>query len=346
MGRARELALLYALLAQAEAGHGQVMGIVGEPGIGKSRLLMEWRQQLHTHGVASLAGRGLSYGSTAPYLPVLDLLREHCGITPADGTDVIPTKVREGLQAVGLAPDARAPALLHLLGVEVASEPEVGVSPETLKAQAFETLWQLCLQRSQQRSLVIAVDDLHWSDPTSEEFFALLVERLPGAAILFVGTYRPGYQPSWLGKSYASQVPLPPLSAQDSAEVIRTMCQGEPVPAALAEAILAKAQGNPFFLEELAQTVVEQGAAGGQTLPLPLTVQGVLAARLDRLPQEARHLVQYAAVIGTHVPVPLLQAIAALPEAALQRALAHLQAASSFPRRALCPSGATPLSTR
>src|SRR5205823_1220024 len=97
VGRARELATLHALLAQAAAGQGQVAGIVGEPGIGKSRLLLEWRQQLHTRGVASFAGRGLSYGSTTPYLPVLDLLRAHCGITPADGADVIPTKVREGL---------------------------------------------------------------------------------------------------------------------------------------------------------------------------------------------------------------------------------------------------------
>jgi adenylate cyclase len=185
-----------------------------------------------------------------------------------------------------------------------------------LKTQAFETLWQLCLQRSQQHPLVIMVDDLHWSDPTSEEFFALLVDRLPGAAILFIGTYRPGYQPSWLRKSYASQIPWPPLSAQDSAEVVRAMFQGEPVPGALEHAILAKAQGNPFFLEELAQTVVEQNAVGSQGFQLPLTVQGVLAARLDRLPQEAKHLVQCAAVIGTHVSVPLLQAIAELPEAA------------------------------
>jgi predicted ATPase len=337
VGRTRELAALHALLARAEAGYGQAVGIVGEPGIGKSRLIMEWRQQLPAPGVASLAGHGLSYGSTTPYLPVLDLLREHCGITPADDADVISTKVCEGLQAVGLAPEARAPALLHLLGVGAASELGTGVSPEVLKAQAFETLWQLCLQCSQQHPLVIMVDDLHWNDPTSEEFFALLVERLPGTAILFVGTYRPGYQPSWLGKSYASQVPLPPLSAQDSAEVIRTMFQEEPVPAVLEHAILAKAQGNPFFLEELAQTVVEQGAAGRQGFQLPLTVQGVLAARLDRLPQEAKHLVQCAAVIGTDVSVPLLQAIAEIPEAALQRALAHLQAAEFLSETRLIP---------
>jgi predicted ATPase len=340
VGRTQELALLHARLAQAVDGQGQVIGIVGEPGMGKSRLLAEWRQQLRAHGVTYLEGHCLSYGNATPYLPVLDLLRVHCGITPADGADAITAKVGERLQAVGLAPDTAAPALLHLLGVAAATAQVAGSSPETLKAHTFATLRQLWLKSSQQHPLILAVEDLHWSDPTSEEFLASLVERIPSTALLFLGTYRPGYRPAWLEKSYATQLTVPPLSAQDSVQVVQAVLQRETVPPPLAEALLARAQGNPFFLEELAQTLVEQGVVQGEptsrsplpwpslaALQLPPTVQAVLAARIDGLSREDKHLLQCAAVIGTDVPVPLLQAIAELPEAALHHSLAHLQAA-------------------
>jgi len=308
--------------------------------MGKSRLLAEWHQQLRAHGVTYLQGHCLSYGSNTPYLPVLDLLRAHCGITPADGVDAITEKVYRGLQAVGLAPDARAPYLLHLLGVGATTAQVAGVSPDTLKAKTFAILRQLWFQSSQRHPLILAVEDLHWIDPTSEEFFASLVEGLPGASLLLLGTYRPGYRPPWIEKSYATQLTLPPLSAQDSVQVVQAVLQRETVPPPLAETLLAKAQGNPLFLEELAQTLVEQGVLRGETtsraplptpsltdLQLPPTVQGVLAARIDGLSREDKHLLQCAAVIGTDVPVPLLQAIAELPEAALYRSLAHLQAA-------------------
>jgi class 3 adenylate cyclase/tetratricopeptide (TPR) repeat protein len=350
VGRTQELALLHTRLAQAVEGQGQVIGMVGEPGIGKSRLLAEWRQQLRAHGVTYLEGHCLSYGSATPYVPVLDLLRAHCGITPTDGADVITTKVREGLQGVGLAPDTAAPSLLYLLGVAAATAQVAGVSPETLKAKSFATLRQLWLQSSQQHPLILAVEDLHWSDPTSEEFLASLVERLPGTALLVLGTYRPGYRPAWLEKSYATQLTVPPLSTLDSVQVVQAVLQRDTVPPPLAEALLARAQGNPFFLEELAQTLVEQDAGQTETtsqsprpqaflpaLQLPPTVQAVLAARIDRLAPEAKRLLQTAAVIGREVPVPLLQAIAELSEEALHRGLAHLQVAEFLYETRLFP---------
>jgi predicted ATPase len=257
VGRAHELATLHAVLAQVVGGRGQAVGIVGEPGIGKSRLLLEWRQRLHAHGVAYLEGRCLSYGSATPYLPVLDALRAYCGITQADGDAAITAKVRGRLQRVGLAPDTEAPYLLYLLGVETATAQVAGSSPETLKAHIFATLRQFWLKSSQQHPLILAVEDLHWSDPTSEELVPSLVEGLPGAALLVLSTYRPGYRPAWLEKSYATQFAVPPLSAQDSVQVVQAVLQRETVPPLLAEALLAKAQGNPFFLEELAQTLVE-----------------------------------------------------------------------------------------
>jgi tetratricopeptide (TPR) repeat protein len=176
------------------------------------------------------------------------------------------------------------------------------------------------------------------------------VEGLPGVALLVLGTYRPGYRPAWLEKSYATQLTVPPLSAPDSVQVVQAVLQRDAVPPPLVEVLLAKAQGNPFFLEELAQTLVEQDAGQGAptrqsprpqlTLPdlqLPPTVQAVLAARIDRLAPEAKRLLQTAAVIGREVPVPLLQAITDLPVAALQQGLVHLQAAEFLYETRLVP---------
>jgi predicted ATPase len=308
--------------------------------MGKSRLLEEWRQHLSVHGVTSLVGDCLSYGIATPYLPVLDLLHAHCGITPTDGVHAIMEKVHEGLRVVGMALDTDAPYLLHLLGVPTEAERLAGISPETLKAKTFEALQQLCLHRSQQHPLLIAVENLHWIDPTSEEFFASLVDRLTGNAILFLATYRPGYWPPWMDKSYSTQITLSPLSAQDSRQIVLGVLQRDTLPASLAQAIHTRAQGNPFFLEELAQTLADQGVSeaktSGQTafstpapidIQLPLTLQAVLGARMDRLVLEVKSLLQCAAVIGMDVPVELLQTIAGLSEVALPQALAYLQAA-------------------
>jgi predicted ATPase len=169
------------------------------------------------------------------------------------------------------------------------------------------------------------------------------VERLPGAAILCLATYRPGYRPPWLDKSYATQLTLSALATEESLQIVRAVLPTETVPAPLAEAILAKAQGNPFFLEEITQTLAEQGTLrreGGMGLPalqLPATVQAVLAARIDRLPPEEKQLLQTAAVIGTEVPMPLLQAIADTSDEALYRGLAQLQAAEFLYETRLFP---------
>src|SRR5207249_1692218 len=161
-----------------------------------------------------------------------------------------------------------------------------------LKAHTFGTLRQLWLNSSQKHPLILAVEDLHWIDPTSEQLVASLVEGLLGATLLVLGTYRPGYRPSWLEKSYATQLTVPPLLAQDSVRLVQAVLQQETVPPALAGALLAKAQGNPFFLQELAQTLVEQGVLQGELtsrlprtrfslthLQLPPTVRAVLSAR-------------------------------------------------------------------
>jgi adenylate cyclase len=326
VGREREFATLLALLTQVETGRGQVVGVVGEPGIGKSRLLYEFRQSLAGQRLIYLAGRCLSYGSTTPYLPVLDLLRHNCGIMETDRSEAITAKVYHALQDVEMAPDAWAPVLLHLLGIPEGTDPVTALDPEARKARTLMAVTQLCLHGSRPQPLILEIEDLHWIDASSEECLTALVERMAGAAILVLVTYRPGYRPTWVDKSYATQVSLQPLTPPDSLRVVHAVLPAAAQTTPLVPQLLAQAEGNPFFLEELARTVVEQGADASSPT-VPDTVQAVLTARMDRLPATAKHLLQAAAVIGKDVALPLLQAVTEVPEEALDRDMRYLQAA-------------------
>jgi class 3 adenylate cyclase/DNA-binding winged helix-turn-helix (wHTH) protein/predicted ATPase len=326
VGRERELATLHALLAQVETGRGQVVGVVGEPGIGKSRLLYEFRQSLAGQRLMYLAGRCLSYGSTTPYLPVLDILRHNCGITETDRPEEITAKVHYALQDVEMAPAEWAPVLLHLLGVPAETDTVTALDPETRKARTLMAVTQMCLHGSRPQPLILEIEDLHWIDASSDECLTALVERMAGAALLVLVTYRPGYRPTWVDKSYATLVSLQPLTQPDSLRVVQAVLPAGAQTTLLVPQLLAKAEGNPFFLEELARTVVEQGADASSTT-VPDTVQAVLTARMDRLPATAKHLLQAAAVIGKDVAVPLLQAVTEVPEEALDRDIRYLQAA-------------------
>jgi class 3 adenylate cyclase/tetratricopeptide (TPR) repeat protein len=326
VGRQRELVALHALLTQAEGGQGQVVGVVGEAGLGKSRLLEEFRLRLQGQAVTYLEGRCLAYGQQMPYLPVLEFLRQQCGIAEAGAPATISMKVRSTLQEVGMDPEAGAPWLLQLLGVPLETEPSTMPSPETIRLRTFATLQQLSLHASRQRPLILVVEDLHWIDATSEAWLVSLVDRMANAPILLLTTYRPGYRPCWMDKSYATQIALPRLTPQESQYVVQAVLHTAPLADAVLQEILEKGAGNPFFLEELARAAVESGAHG-PTLVVPDTVQAVLAARVDRLTPEAKQLLQTAAVIGIDVPGAPLQAIMGWPEETVRQGLSHLQAA-------------------
>jgi DNA-binding winged helix-turn-helix (wHTH) protein/predicted ATPase len=326
VGREREMGTLHALLAQVEAGHGQVVGIAGEPGIGKSRFLYEFRHQMRHQPFTFLAGRCVSYGQATPYLPLLDLLRQACGLTDSDTPDETAARVAQYLRDVGMDSESWSPYVLRVLGRDDGTEPIPPLSPQALRTRIFETLLQMQLHASHQRPLLLEVEDVHWIDPTSEAWLMALVERLAGVPILLLLSYRSGYHPAWIGKSYATQLALQRLTAHESQQVVRTVLSPQAVPDRLVRAMVAKGQGNPFFLEELAQTVVEQGGQHPR-LVMPETVQAVLAARLDRLPPGAKALLQVAAVIGTEVPEAVLQVVTACSEATLRQHLAHLQGA-------------------
>ncbi len=324
VGRQRELDTLHALLDHVEEGRGQIVGIVGEPGMGKSRLLHEFNQSLDADRVHYFEGHCFSYGNTTPYLPILDMLRQVWGLAEGDGPDTITANVRAGFAQIGLPCDERMAALLHLLGVEEGSEALRHLSLEGVKSRTFESLRQLCFVGSRQLPLVLAIEDFHWIDATSEEFVASLVEYLAGTSLLLLATYRPGYQPAWLDRSYATQMSLMRLTSADSLRVVQSVLRSVKVQGLPTQEIVAKAAGNPFFLEELTQALAEPQAAAPA---VPDTIQAVLAARIDRLPMAEKHLLQTAAVIGTAVPYSLLQAVAQVPEAELSRSLMALQTA-------------------
>ncbi|HEY7491339.1 MAG TPA: AAA family ATPase, partial [Candidatus Tectomicrobia bacterium] len=326
VGRQRELAALQALLVQVEEGRGQVVGIVGAPGMGKSRLIYEFRRSLANRRCTYLAGPCLSYGSHTPYLPLLDIVRHHCGITDADGPETLTAKVAWRLQTVGMVPEEWAPYVCQLFGVQVGTERLAALRPQALKTRTFTALVQMLINGSRQQPLLIEIEDLHWIDPTSEEFLLLLVQQLAGAPLLLLTTYRPGYRPAWMDKSYATQLALQRLTPADSRRIVRTILDSEQASGAMVQTIVAKADGNPFFLEELARAMAEH--QGQQPhIVVPDTVQAVLMARLDRLAPMEKRLLQTAAVIGKDVPLSVLRAVADLSEEVLLSTLQRLQEA-------------------
>ena len=257
--RHSELAILNSFLRQVEGGRSQAIGVIGEPGIGKSRLVAEFHRQLADGRVTWVEGRCVSYGAAIPYWLLLDLLRSNCRIVETDVPEAITEKVRAGLQEVGMDPDRESPVLLHLLGIREAGNSPVLSNPEAVKAQAFEIFHQLSVKGSRLRPLVLALDDLHWVDKISEEFLGLLAENTPDARILLLGTYRPGYRPPWIDRPFAGQAPLQPLSRDDSLQIVRSVLSAESLVDLVTEEIVAKADGNPLFLEQLALHAGEAG---------------------------------------------------------------------------------------
>jgi DNA-binding NtrC family response regulator/class 3 adenylate cyclase len=308
VGRDRDVAALEEALAHAEAGRGQVVGIVSEPGMGKSRLLLEFRQGLTGRRLTYLEGRCLPYGASIPYHPLLEILRTNCRIADADAPEVAASKIGEALAEVGMSVEDALPYLLHLVGLKEGSERLEALGPETVKARTFDALRQLCLRGSALRPIVFVVEDLHWVDRTSEEFLALMADSLPGARALLVGTYRHGYTPPWIGRSYATQLALRPLGEADSLGIVRAVLPDDSGAASVTGAIVSRGEGNPLFLEELARSMRDREDGQGE-LSIPDTVQGVLAARIDRLSEDAKRLLQLASVLGREFPARWLGAL-------------------------------------
>jgi tetratricopeptide (TPR) repeat protein/KaiC/GvpD/RAD55 family RecA-like ATPase len=305
VGRHAEIDVLGARFRAAVAGQGQVVGIVGEAGIGKSRLLSEFYRSVATETITILEGPCQSYAAGIPYFPLAAVLRARCGVADNDTAETIGTKVRALLAALGMDARTGGAYLLRLLGADDASEPLSEVGAATIQMRTFEILRQVVLRDARHRPVVLVVEDAHWIDRTSESFLASLAGALAGSPILLVATYRPGYRPPWMDRSYATQIAVPPLSSDESRALVEPLLEAATAPTVVHE-IVTRAGGNPFFLEELSRVVSARD--DGRTAA-PDTIEAVLTARIERLAEPVRRVLETAAVIGREVPARLLRAV-------------------------------------
>ncbi len=336
--RIGEAAILRRYLQEAERGQGRAVGIVGEPGIGKSRIIDEVRRGFPPGRVTWVEGRCASYGATIPYHLALDLLRSNCGIVETDAPEEIGAKLSAGLQQVGMDPAEERPFLLHALGIEAIEEPSLLSRPEAVKERTFEIFRQLAVKGSQRRPLVLVLEDLHWIDTLSNELVGYLAESLPGAGILILATHRPEYRPPWIDKSYAGQIALQPLTPGDSLQIVHSVLRDDDLAEPVTKEIVAKADGNPLFLEQLALHAGEAKSRRAE-LSVPATIHDVVMARIDRLPDEAKRLLQAAAVIGREFSLRLLRAI--WPQRNGLDALLHELCRLDFLSERAAPEGAS-----
>jgi class 3 adenylate cyclase/tetratricopeptide (TPR) repeat protein len=351
VGRQHELEALRQALERAGMGYGQVVALMGAAGVGKSRLVYECVHAHHTRGWRVLESASVSYGKATPYFPVLDLLKRYCHLEDGDDTRTRRAKVTGQVLTLDDTLQDTIPALLALLDAPPADSPFLSLDPPQRRQRTLDALKRLLLRESQVQPLVLVFEDLHWIDAETQALLNNLVESLPTARLLLLVNYRPEYQHGWGSKTYYTQLRLDPLPAASAEAFLQALLGDDPSLAPLKQLLIARTEGNPFFLEESVRTLVETGVLVGEpgayvvvkpldSLQVPATVQAVLAARIDRLPAEEKRLLQTAAVIGTEVSFPLLQAIAELPEAALQRGLATLQAAEFLYETQLFPEQA------
>ena len=334
VGRDAEMDTVHRALEQAQTGHGQVVALVGEPGVGKSRLVWEFTHSHRTRDWLVLEGGSVSYGKATPYLPVLDLLKGYCRIGAHDDLRAIREKVTGKVLTLD---EALRPALVPLLDVPGEDPKWAALDPPQRRQRTLDALKRLLLRESQVQPLCCVFEDLHWLDSETQALLDGLVESLPAARLLLLVNYRPEYQHGWGTKTYYTQLRLDPLSSASAEELLAALLGHVPELQPLKQLLIERTGGNPFFLEESVRTLVEAGALAGErgayhvaqpvaTLQVPASVQGVLAARIDRLATEDKQLLQTAAVVGKDVSYPLLQAVADLSEDALRGGLAHLQA--------------------
>jgi class 3 adenylate cyclase len=348
VGRDGELEQLREALGRAASGHGQVVAVVGEPGVGKSRLVWEVTHSHRMHGWLILQAGSVSYGKATPYLPVVDLLKGYIQIADRDEPRAVREKVTGKLLTLDRALEPALPAILALLDVPVEDRRWEILSPPERRQRTIDALKRLLLRESQVQPLLVVVEDLHWIDAETQAALDRLVESLPTARLLLLVNYRPEYRHDWGGKTYYRQLRLDPLGPERATELLETLLGGDPRLEPLKRLLLVRTEGNPLFLEESVRSLVDDGGLVGErgayrlvttpgTIHVPATVQAILAARIDRLAAEDKALLQTAAVVGTDVPLAVLAEVAEGPPDTLADGIARLQAAEFLYETSLFP---------
>jgi class 3 adenylate cyclase/predicted ATPase len=332
VGRERELELLLDGFERSKTGRGQAFSIMAEAGVGKSRLLYEFRKAVASEDVTFLEGRCLSYSRGVAYHPVIDILKSSFDIQEDDGDLEIREKVTRGLKAMEADEASTLPYLLELLSVKDSGIDKILLSPEAKKDRIIEALNRTVLKGSEIRPLIMAIEDLHWIDKSSEERFKSLLDSIPGARILLIFTYRPEFVHPWGGKSYHSQVTLNRLSNRESLGMVSYLLGTEDIERDLEELILEKTEGIPFFIEEFIKSlkdlkIIERKdnkyylARDIQEAIIPAKIQDVIMVRVDSLPEGAKGFILTGAVAGREFSHELMKRVTGLQE---QELLSHL----------------------
>jgi tetratricopeptide (TPR) repeat protein len=348
VGRASELDQLRQALDRAGSGHGQIVAIVGEPGVGKSRLVWEVTHSHRVHGWLVLQAGSVSYGKATSYLPVIDLLKSYFAIEERDGPRAVQEKVTGKLLTLDRALQGSLPALLSLLDVAVEDPMWAALDPSQRRQRTLDAVKRLLLRESQAQPLLVVFEDLHWIDSETQALLDALVESLPAARLLLLVNYRPEYSHAWGSRTYYTQLRLDPLPYDHAAELLGALVGSDLDLDPLKRLLIERTQGNLFFLEESVRSLVETGSLVGErgayrlarplpAIQVPATVQAVLAARIDRLSPADRAILQTASVIGKDVPLGLLQAITGLGDVELSAMLGRLQAAEFLYETRLFP---------
>jgi class 3 adenylate cyclase len=348
VGRGDELAALESALQRALSGAGRVAGIVGEAGVGKSRLCAEFIDRCRAGGLTVYEAHCPAHGKTIPYLPLLELLRNLFGIADQDAPPEARQKIAGALALLddGFADDRGL--VLDFLGVADPKAPSLQLDPAVRQRRLFTFLRRLIQLRTEAEPIVLLIDDLHWIDPGSDLFLAQIVEAVSTTRTLLLVNFRPEYTADWLRKSWVLQLPMAPLSAEDLADLVRDWVGSSPSVSELPSLIAARSGGNPFFAEEIVLSLIETDRLGGargryelttaiDAIEVPATVQSLLAARIDRLGERDKQLLYTAAVIGKEFARPLLESVLESDGTEIDAALSALLAAELINERAIFP---------
>ncbi|MEN8159130.1 MAG: AAA family ATPase, partial [Myxococcota bacterium] len=348
VGRHDELTLLETTLEQALAGPGRVVGISAQAGTGKSRLCFEFLERCRARGLRVIEARGVAHGRQIPLLPMLEMIRGFFGIQPEDSDRVTREKIAGRVLLLDASLSDELPMLFDLLGVPDPARPVPALDPEALQRRLHAAVRTISRADGHVDPGVVLVEDLHWLDPASDALLAQVIAGLSESPSLVIVNFRPEYRARWMQQSYYQQLSLLPLSPEALRELLQDLLGEDASVAELPDAIQARTGGNPFFIEEVVRSLVEAGALEGsrgayrltrplEGLPLPDSVHSVLAARIDRLPEREKHVLQTASVIGKRFGERLLAQVVELPEHELDEALRNLQDGEFIYEAALYP---------
>ena len=337
VGRGAEMEQLRDALDRASRSQGQVVAVVGEPGVGKSRLFWELTHSHRVHGWLILQSASVSYGKATAYQPVIELLRTYFEIDSRDDPRKIREKVTGKVLTLAPALAPAVPALLALLDVPVDDASWQALDPLQRRQRTLDAVKSLLLRESEVQPLVVVFEDLHWIDGETQALLDGLVDSVPTARVVLLVNYRPEYRHDWGGKTFYRQLRIDPLPPESADELLEALLGTDAGLGPLKRLLVERTEANPLFVEESVRALVETAALAGERgahrlvrpveqIKIPATVQAILAARIDRLAPEAKRLLQAAAVIGKDVPMPLLLTIADAPEHAVRDELARLQA--------------------